>query len=200
MNPFNVIGRTRSARGGRYVLNNDAVFLIIGNLSRQMDFNKVFPWTQISLGMIDWYSIKSHLSKSNKMSKIGLGLLTVLVLAVIGCENKEIIMDNGLIIEDIIVGVGTLAEKYSIATVHYTGKLQDGTVFDSSQKIGQEPLRFTLGVGQVIDGWDQGVIGMKVGGQRKWKIPPELGYGSQDKGVIPPNSTLIFKVELLEVE
>ena len=72
--------------------------------------------------------------------------------------------------------------------------------FDSSQRIGQEPLRFTLGVGQVIDGWDQGIIGMKVSGQRKLKIPPELGYGSQDKGVIPPNSTLIFKVELLEVE
>jgi peptidylprolyl isomerase len=109
-------------------------------------------------------------------------------------------MDNGLIIEDLIIGVGTTAEKYSIVTVHYTGKLQDGTVFDSSQRIGQEPLRFTLGVGQVIDGWDQGIIGMKVSGQRKLKIPPELGYGFQDKGVIPPNSTLIFKVELLEVE
>ena len=134
------------------------------------------------------------------MSKIGLILLTVLVFAVIGCENKEITMDYGLIIEDIIIGVGSTAEKYSIVTVHYTGKLQDGTVFDSSQKIGGEPLRFTLGVGQVIDGWDQGVIGMKVGGQRKLKIPPELGYGSQDKGVIPTNSTLIFEVELLEVE
>ena len=134
------------------------------------------------------------------MSKTRLALLAVFVFVVIGCENKEIIMDNGLIIEDIIIGVGTTAEKYSIATVHYTGKLQDGIVFDSSQKIGREPLRFTLGVGQVIDGWDQGVIGMKVGGQRKLKIHPELGYGSQDKGVIPPNSTLIFKVELLEVE
>ena len=68
------------------------------------------------------------------MSKIGLSLLTVLVFAVIGCENKEIIMDNGLIIEDIIIGVGTTAEKYSIATVHYTGKLENGTVFDSSKK------------------------------------------------------------------
>jgi len=134
------------------------------------------------------------------MSKTRLTLLAVLVFMVIGCENKEIIMDNGLIIEDIIIGVGTTAEKYSIVTVHYTGKLQDGTVFDSSQKIGGEPLRFTLGVGQVIDGWDQGVIGMKVGGQRKLIIPPELGYGSQDKGVIPPNSALIFEVELLEVE
>ena len=134
------------------------------------------------------------------MSNTRLALLVVFVLVVIGCENKEIIMDNGLIIEDLIISVGTTAEKYSIVTVHYTGKLQDGTVFDSSQRIGQEPLRFTLGVGQVIDGWDQGVIGMKVGGQRKLIIPPELGYGSQDKGVIPPNSTLIFEVELLEVE
>ena len=134
------------------------------------------------------------------MSKIRLTLLAVFIFVVIGCENKEIFMDNGLIIEDIIIGVGSTAEKYSIATVHYTGKQENGTVFDSSQRIGQDPFRFTLGVGQVIDGWDQGIIGMKVGGQRKLKIPPELGYGSQDKGVIPPNSTLIFKVELLDVE
>ena len=134
------------------------------------------------------------------MSKTKLFLLAVFVFAVIGCEKKEIIMDSGLVIEDLIIGVGTTAEKYGIVTVHYTGKLQDGTVFDSSQRIGQEPFRFTLGVGQVIDGWDQGIIGMKVGGHRKLKIHPKLGYGSQDKGVIPPNSTLIFKVELLEVE
>jgi len=134
------------------------------------------------------------------MSKTRLAILAVFVFVVIGCENKEIIMDNGLIIEDLIIGVGTTAEKYSIVTVRYTGKLQDGTVFDSSQRIGQEPLRFTLGVGQVIDGWDQGIIGMKVSGQRKLKIPPELGYGSQDLGVIPPYSRLIFEVELLEVE
>ena len=129
-----------------------------------------------------------------------LARLAVLLFVAIGCENKEIIMENGLIIEDIIVGNGTTAEKYGIATVHYTGKLQNGTVFDSSQKIGGEPIRFTLGEGQVIDGWDQGVIGMKVGGHRKLKIPPELGYGSQDKGVIPPNSTLTFDIKLLEIE
>ena len=134
------------------------------------------------------------------MSKYGLALLAILVFSLIGCEKKEIIMNNGLIIEDIILGDGTIAEKYSIVTVHYTGKLQDGTVFDSSQKIGKEPIRFTLGVGQVIDGWDQGLIGMKVGGQRKLKIPPELGYGSQDNGMIPPNSILQFEVELIEIE
>ena len=134
------------------------------------------------------------------MSKTGLALLAILVFLLIGCEKKEIIMNNGLIIEDVIFGDGTIAEKYSIVTVHYTGKLQDGTVFDSSQKIGKEPIRFTLGVGQVIDGWDQGLIGMKVGGQRKLKIPPELGYGSQDNGMIPPNSILQFDVELIEIE
>ena len=134
------------------------------------------------------------------MSKTGLALLAILVFLLIGCEKKEIIMNNGLIIEDIILGDGTIAEKYSIVTVHYTGKLQDGTVFDSSQKIGKEPIRFTLGGGQVIEGWDQGLSGMKVGGQRKLKIPPELGYGSQDKGMIPPNSTLQFEVELIEIE
>ena len=74
------------------------------------------------------------------MSKTRLALLAVFALVVIGCENKEIFMDNGLIIEDLIIGVGTTAEKYGIVTVHYTGKLQDGTVFDSSQRIGQEPL------------------------------------------------------------
>ena len=134
------------------------------------------------------------------MSKTGLALLAILVFSLIGCEKKEIIMNNGLIIEDVILGDGTIAEKYSIVTVHYTGKLQDGTVFDSSQKIGKEPIRFTLGVGQVIEGWDQGLIGMKVGGQRKLKIPPELGYGSQDNGMIPPNSILQFEVELIEIE
>ena len=125
-------------------------------------------------------------------------LLVLLIL--IGCNNKEIIMGNGLIIEDKLIGEGVAAEKYSIATVHYTGRLEKGKQFDSSKQIGREPLRFTLGVGQVIKGWDQGIIGMKVGGQRKLIIPPHLGYGDQDMGVIPPNSTLIFNIELIEIE
>ncbi|MAS78530.1 MAG: FKBP-type peptidyl-prolyl cis-trans isomerase [Candidatus Neomarinimicrobiota bacterium] len=109
-------------------------------------------------------------------------------------------MENGLIIEDKLIGEGVVAEKYSIATVHYTGRLEKGKQFDSSKQIGREPLRFTLGAGQVIKGWDQGIIGMKVGGQRKLIIPPHLGYGDQDMGVIPPNSTLIFNIELIEIE
>ena len=134
------------------------------------------------------------------MSKSILTTHLLILLILIGCNNKEIIMENGLIIEDKLIGEGVVAEKYSIATVHYTGRLEKGKQFDSSKQIGREPLRFTLGAGQVIKGWDQGIIGMKVGGQRKLIIPPHLGYGDQDMGVIPPNSTLIFNIELIEIE
>ena len=101
-------------------------------------------------------------------------------------------MENGLIIETLAEGDGAVAEQHSIVTVNYTGTLGNGTVFDSSLNPGREPFRFTLGVNQVISGWDQGVLGMKLG-KKKLTIPPELGYGSQDIGVIPPNSTLILK-------
>ncbi|HBN45255.1 MAG TPA: FKBP-type peptidyl-prolyl cis-trans isomerase [Candidatus Marinimicrobia bacterium] len=127
-------------------------------------------------------------------------IITSCLLILAGCQKERTIMENGLIIETIQGGDGTAAEQYSIVTVNYTGTLEDGSVFDSSLKPGREPLRFTVGVKQVIEGWDQGVIGMKVGEKRKLTIPPELGYGNQDLGVIPPNSTLIFEVELLAVE
>jgi len=100
-------------------------------------------------------------------------------------------------IEDIVVGTGPEATAGMTITVNYTGTLTDGTVFDSSYKR-QEPFTLTLGVGQVIPGWDQGLEGMKVGGKRTLTIPPELAYGSQGAGsTIPPNATLIFQVELL---
>ena len=100
-------------------------------------------------------------------------------------------------IEDIAVGTGPEATAGMTITVNYTGTLTDGTVFDSSYKR-QEPFTLTLGVGQVIPGWDQGLEGMKVGGKRTLTIPPELAYGSQGAGsTIPPNATLIFQVELL---
>ncbi|MDC0215426.1 FKBP-type peptidyl-prolyl cis-trans isomerase [Candidatus Marinimicrobia bacterium] len=124
----------------------------------------------------------------------------LIFLVLIGCNNKVIIMKNGLIIEDKLIGEGNVAEQYSIVTVHYSGRLQSGKYFDSTNEIGREPFRFTLGAGQVIKGWDQGLIGMKVGGKRKLTIPPSLGYEDRDMGVIPPNSTLIFVIELIEVE
>ena len=123
-----------------------------------------------------------------------------IILLVAGCSKDDKNMSGELIIEDIIVGQGAEAVKYSIITVNYTGWLEDGPKFDSSLNPGREPLRFTLGAGQMIQGFDQGILGMKVGGKRKLTIPPNLGYGSQDKGIIPPNSTLIFELDLLIVE
>lgn len=106
---------------------------------------------------------------------------------------------SGLQYWDIKVGTGPVAEKGQMVKVHYTGWLTTGKKFDSSVDRG-EPFTFNLGEGQVIKGWDEGVAGMKVGGKRQLRIPPDLGYGSQGAGgVIPPNATLIFDVELLGV-
>ena len=128
-------------------------------------------------------------------------ILSALLVFGMGCNkgNTEE-MENGLIIEDLVVGEGTEAQDYNKVVVNYTGKLEDGSVFDSSLNPGREPFTFTLGVGAVIKGWDLGVKGMKVGGKRKLTIPPELGYGERNTSVIPPNSTLLFEVDLLEVE
>ena len=110
-------------------------------------------------------------------------------------------MDNGLIIENIELGQGSEANEYNKITVNYTGKMEDGSIFDSSLKKGRSPFTFTLGVGSVIKGWDLGVKGMKVGGKRKLTIPPELGYGNQGAGsIIPPGAKLVFEIDLLSVE
>ncbi len=107
---------------------------------------------------------------------------------------------DGLVIKDDVVGTGTAAAVGDYVTVNYTGTLDNGTVFDSSLKPGRTPFGFLLGAGQVIRGWDEGVLGMKVGGTRELTIPPALGYGSQGAGtVIPPNATLHFTVTLLSV-
>ena len=107
---------------------------------------------------------------------------------------------SGLQYEDLVVGNGAEAIAGKQVSVHYTGTLQDGTVFDSSLKRNQ-PFSFTLGAGQVIPGWDEGVAGMKVGGKRKLVIPPNLAYGAQGSPpVIPANATLTFVVELLDVK
>lgn len=106
---------------------------------------------------------------------------------------------SGLQIEDITVGTGTTAEAGQNVVVHYTGWLTDGTKFDSS-KDRNDPFQFGLGQRQVIAGWDEGVQGMQIGGVRKLTIPPQLGYGARGAGgVIPPNATLVFEVELLGV-
>ncbi len=128
-------------------------------------------------------------------------IITLAILLItVSCSKEKQTMSNGLVIEDIKIGEGQEVEKFNIVTVNYTGLLEDGTKFDSSLNPGSTPFRFTVGAGQVIKGWDEGLIGMKVGGKRKLTIPPELGYGSRDNGPIPANSTLIFEIDLLGIE
>jgi len=106
---------------------------------------------------------------------------------------------NSLKIEDIKVGTGAAVKSGDTVVINYTGTLTDGKKFDSSYDHGQ-PFETQIGVGKVIKGWDEGVIGMKIGGKRKLIIPPNLGYGSQSVGPIPSNSTLIFEVELVNIK
>jgi FKBP-type peptidyl-prolyl cis-trans isomerase len=114
-------------------------------------------------------------------------------------EQEKKVSDK-LVITDEKIGDGAEAKAGQLVTVHYTGRLTDGTKFDSSLDRNQ-PFRFMLGVGQVIKGWDEGVVGMKIGGKRKLVIPAEKGYGARGAGAaIPPNATLEFDVELLSVE
>ena len=114
-----------------------------------------------------------------------------------GPEGKEITTSSGLQYIDQKVGAGATAQAGQTVIVHYTGWLENGKKFDSSVDRGQ-PFSFPLGAGRVIKGWDEGVQGMKVGGKRKLIIPSSLGYGARGAGgVIPPNATLIFEVELI---
>lgn len=111
----------------------------------------------------------------------------------------ERMTDSGLKYEDLVLGEGDAAAAGKRVRVHYTGWLTSGSKFDSSVDR-NDPFVFNLGAGQVIRGWDEGVQGMQVGGKRKLTIPPQLGYGARGAGgVIPPNATLVFEVELLEV-
>ena len=141
----------------------------------------------------------------------GIACLGVFVLYSFGILSPNSVITNdpnsqevtkqqkGLKIEDIKEGTGKAVKSGDTVVIHYNGTLKDGTKFDSSYDRG-EPFETQIGIGQVIKGWDLGVVGMKVGGKRRLTISPELGYGDQPMGNIPPNSTLIFDVELLEIK
>jgi peptidylprolyl isomerase len=129
---------------------------------------------------------------------IRVGLNTGLTFCVI-LSIKDSIMNQELIIEDILVGSGEGVKPYDKVTIHYTGTLESGKVFDSSVTRG-EPFSCVIGVGQVIAGWDQGILDLKVGGKRKLTIPYQMAYGEAGyPPIIPGKSTLIFEVELLKI-
>ena len=107
---------------------------------------------------------------------------------------------SGLVYQDLVIGNGKMADPGLAVSVHYTGWLADGTQFQTS--VGGQPLMFTLGTGRVIKGWEEGIKGMRVGGKRKLTVPPDMAYGAEGfgGGVIPPNATLTFEVELISVK
>ncbi len=146
----------------------------------------------------------------NKWIAVGAGLAIVTFFlfggTIMGFFNKPITQTtvatttpNGVEITDVTVGTGAVANAGDTVTVHYVGTLTDGKVFDSSVDR-NEPFTFILGAGQVIKGWDQGVAGMRVGGERKLVISPDFAYGSRAVGPIPANSVLVFDVKLLGVQ
>lgn len=115
-------------------------------------------------------------------------------------DGSEVTTESGLKYVDEVVGEGASPNKGDMVSVHYSGFLEDGTKFDSSVDRGK-PFEFKIGMGQVIKGWDEGVMTMKIGGKRKLIIPPELGYGARGAGgVILPNATLVFDIELLGIK
>jgi len=113
-------------------------------------------------------------------------------------ENNMTTTETGFKAEDVTVGTGELAQTGNTVRAHYVGKLTNGQVFDSSLDRGT-PIEFTLGVGQVIRGWDEGIVGMREGGKRILTIAPEFGYGDRAVGAIPANSVLVFEVELVDI-
>jgi peptidylprolyl isomerase len=131
---------------------------------------------------------------------LALAALLLLVTTGLALAAKTITLPDGLKYVDQTVGTGPLAKDGQTVIVHDTGRLTNGTKFDSSRDR-NEPFTFKLGAGQVIKGWDEGLLGMRIGGKRQLTIPPALGYGERGAGnVIPPNATLIFDVEVLGVK
>jgi FKBP-type peptidyl-prolyl cis-trans isomerase FkpA len=147
-------------------------------------------------------------ARARKIRLISMGVLLLVVVGVVYIaltgQNRDTVEQAAppvteLMIEDIVIGDGQEAKIGDTVSVHYTGWLLDGTKFDSSHDRNQ-PFEFTIGEGRVIRGWDEGLPGMRPGGKRQLTIPPDMAYGPTGTGSIPPNATLIFEVELLEIK
>jgi len=138
--------------------------------------------------------------KNASALSLALALAAAVPAAGVAAPSKQVSLPDGLRYTDTVVGRGPVAKAGETVRVHYVGTLTNGTKFDSSRDR-NEPFSFPLGAGRVIKGWDEGVAGMRVGGRRRLVIPPQLGYGASGAGgVIPPNATLIFDVELLGID
>ena len=143
-----------------------------------------------------------------KRREVGVGVAVAAALAVValffigmipfGMSSPDVFQNGGLVTQDVAVGSGASAQSGDTVEVNYTGQLETGAVFDTS--VGRAPYTFVLGAGAVIAGWEQGLLGMQVGGKRLLVIPPSLGYGATGYGPIPPDATLIFEVELLSIK
>lgn len=154
----------------------------------------------LTLGIVGGILFITFLSRSEEPQKnTRFDKLTTSMPTQQNQQNQNEQTPTELQIEDLVVGTGAEAQKGNTASLHYTGTLLNGTVFDSSYNRGT-PFSFTLGENSVIQGWEQGILGMKVGGKRKLVIPPDLAYGPNARGLIPANSTLVFEVELLDVK
>ncbi len=168
-----------------------------------MTKNTILAIAVILIGSAIWFFVNKYNGQENKpMPSPSLSPSPSMTPLPTSQQTPGPIMNypGGLKIQDLVIGTGDEAVNGKMLSVHYTGTLENGTKFDSSVDRG-EPFSFLLGSGQVIQGWEQGFKGMKVGGKRKIIIPPNLGYGSRGAGgVIPPNATLIFEVELLAVK
>ena len=153
-------------------------------------------------------ALRNDIDRRSRHSQSGWRPFRIAALIICGvatlsaCGHKtgaEVTTATGLKYVDEVIGTGEKPRLGKTVVVHYTGTLTDGTKFDSSVDRGK-PYEFRIGTGVVIAGWDEGILSMQVGGKRKLIVPPELGYGAQGKGKIPPNSTLIFEIELLGVK
>lgn len=166
--------------GTTAVVNGKSSYYANGKLLGQNHHTAVWVKRNLKWQVVAWQSTPIKLNLAKK-------------------TEKTVTTASGLQYEEIVEGTGDSPKVGQMARVHYTGWLTDGTKFDSSVDRG-EPFEFPVGMGRVIKGWDEGVLSMKIGGKRKLIIPSQLGYGARGAGgVIPPNATLVFEVELLGV-